>query len=96
MLRLSWVSSSGARRARPCMDGRSHGSHIGERGHHLNFRRGPRRIAATLPDGREAERHPDGKGAYFVTLPRDVLDKLNYLRGPGESYSDVIIRVARG
>ena len=53
-------------------------------------------IAATLPDGREAERRPDGKGAYFVTLPRDVLDKLNYLRGPGESYSDVIIRVARG
>ena len=53
-------------------------------------------IAATLPVGREADRRPDGKGAYFVTLPRDVLDKLNYLRAPGESYSDVIIRVARG
>jgi hypothetical protein len=50
-------------------------------------------IAATL---REAERRPDEKGDYFVTLPRDVLDKLNYLRGPGEIYSDVIIRVARG
>jgi hypothetical protein len=33
-------------------------------------------IAATLADDREAERRPDGKGAYFVTLPRDVLDKL--------------------
>ena len=28
----------------------------------------------------------------MVPLPRDVLDKLNYLRGPGESYSDVILR----
>jgi hypothetical protein len=53
-------------------------------------------IATTLADDREAECRPDGKGAYFVTLPRDVLDKLNYLRGPGESYSDVIIRTARG
>jgi hypothetical protein len=53
-------------------------------------------IEATLADDREAEHRPDGKGAYFVTLPRDVLDKLNYLRAPGESYSDLIIRVARG
>jgi hypothetical protein len=52
-------------------------------------------IAATLPENREADRRPDGKGAYFVTLPRDVLDKLNYPRGPGESYSDVILRLAR-
>jgi hypothetical protein len=49
-----------------------------------------------LADDREAEHRPDGKGAYFVTLPRDVLDKLNYLRAPGESYSDVILRVAKG
>ena len=53
-------------------------------------------IAATLPDDREAKRRPDGKGAYFVTLRRDVLDKLNYLRGSGESCSGVIIRAARG
>jgi hypothetical protein len=52
-------------------------------------------IEATLPDGREADRRPDGKGGYFVTLPRNVLNKLNYLRGPGESHGDVIIRVAR-
>jgi hypothetical protein len=52
-------------------------------------------IEATLPDGREADRRPDGKGGYFVTLPHNVLNKLNYLRGPGESYGDVIIRVAR-
>jgi hypothetical protein len=41
-------------------------------------------------------RRPDGKGRYRITLPHDLLDKLNHVRGPGESYSDVIIRVARG
>jgi hypothetical protein len=51
-------------------------------------------IEATLPEGREAERRPDGKGGFFITLPHDVLNKLNYVRGPGESYSDVILRLA--
>jgi hypothetical protein len=51
-------------------------------------------IAATLPEGREAERRPDGKGAYFVTLPRGVLDRLKAMRAPGESYSDAILRLA--
>jgi hypothetical protein len=51
-------------------------------------------IEATLPENREADRRPDGKGAYFVKLRRDVLDKLNYLRAPGESYSDVILKLA--
>ena len=53
-------------------------------------------IEATLPDGREAERRLDGKGGYFVTLPHGVVDRLKALRGRGESYSDVIIRVAGG
>jgi hypothetical protein len=53
-------------------------------------------IEATLPENREADRRPDGKGAYFITLPRDVLNNLNYVRAPGESYSDVILRVAKG
>jgi hypothetical protein len=51
-------------------------------------------IAATLPDGREADRRPDGKGGYFITLPQGVVDRLNYLRGPGQSYSDVILAMA--
>jgi hypothetical protein len=59
------------------------------------FRRALAAIAATLPDNREAERRPDGKGAYFVTLPHDVLYKLNYLREPGKSYSDVILTLAK-
>jgi hypothetical protein len=43
-------------------------------------------IEATLPDGREADRRPDGKGGYLVTLPRGVLDRLK-ARGrlPGRS-----------
>jgi len=53
-------------------------------------------IAATLPDNREAERRPDGKGGFLVTLDHRLLDRLKAMRGPGESYSDVIIRLARG
>jgi hypothetical protein len=51
-------------------------------------------IEATLADGYEAEARPDGKGGYLVTLPHDVLDRLKAMRGPGESYSDVILRLA--
>ena len=42
-------------------------------------------IEATLPEGREADRRPDGKGSLFIALPHDVLNKLDYVRGPGES-----------
>ena len=51
-------------------------------------------IAATLPDRRDADRRPDGKGGYFITLPHGVVDRLNYLREPGQSYSDVILSLA--
>jgi predicted CopG family antitoxin len=53
-------------------------------------------IAATLADESRAETRPDGKGGFLITLPHSVMDRLKALRGPGESYSDVIIRVARG
>jgi hypothetical protein len=36
-----------------------------------------------------------GRGGYLITLPHGVLDRLKALRSPGESYNDVIIRVAR-
>jgi hypothetical protein len=39
-------------------------------------------IAATLPDGPEADRRPDGKGGYSVTLPCAMLDRLKSLRAP--------------
>jgi hypothetical protein len=53
-------------------------------------------IAATLPAGRAADARPDGKGGYLFVLPHALLDRLKAMRGPGESYSDVILRLARG
>jgi hypothetical protein len=48
-------------------------------------------IAKTLPLGSTGyENQVNEKGE----LPRDVLDRLNHRRGPGESYSDVILRLA--
>ena len=38
---------------------------------------------------------PDGKGGFFVTLPHGVIDRLNYLREPGMSYSDVIMALTK-
>jgi hypothetical protein len=43
--------------------------------------------------GAEPHTRPDGKGGFHIALLRDVLDKLKALRGHGESYSDVIVRV---
>jgi hypothetical protein len=51
-------------------------------------------ITATPPEGLRAEARPDGKGRYLVTLPHGIVDRLKALGGPGESYSDVILRVA--
>jgi hypothetical protein len=34
------------------------------------------------------------QGGYFITLPHNVLDRLKAARGPGGSYSDVILRPA--
>jgi len=50
-------------------------------------------IAATLAEGSTADARQDGKGGYLIVLPHAVLDRLKAMRGPGGSYSDVIIRV---
>ena len=51
-------------------------------------------IADTLPLGSVGyERDLAPNGDQFVWLERRVLDKLTALRGPGESYSDVILRL---
>jgi hypothetical protein len=53
-------------------------------------------IAATLPLGSVGyENETNERGERLIWLPRAVLDKLNFLRGPGESYSDVIIRLVK-
>jgi hypothetical protein len=51
-------------------------------------------IAATLPGnvGVEPQRAPNGD--YFIWLDRAVVNRLAAMRGPGESYSDVILRLA--
>ena len=53
-------------------------------------------IAATLPLGSVSyENALDEWGLRYVWLERRWLEKLNSYRRPGESYSDVILRVAR-
>jgi hypothetical protein len=50
-------------------------------------------INATLPMMDAASSGPDG--LISIWLDRAVVDRLRALRGPGESYSDVILRVAK-
>ena len=52
-------------------------------------------IAATLPGnvGFENKRAPNGD--WLIWLDHSTVAKLKALRGPGESYSDVIIRAAK-
>jgi hypothetical protein len=51
-------------------------------------------ISATLPFGSVAfEPQIDPHGQRMVWLETAVVDKLTAMRGPGESYSDVILRL---
>jgi hypothetical protein len=52
-------------------------------------------IARTMPFGSvNFEAGVDDKGGRYIWLPRAVVDRLRSLRGPGESFSDVILRLA--
>ncbi len=52
-------------------------------------------ICATLPLGSVSyENETNEKGERYVWLDRSVVDRLRGLRGPGESYSDVILKIA--
>jgi hypothetical protein len=42
------------------------------------------------------EREADAKGERQIWLEPRALDRLKAMRGPGEGYSDMILRVARG
>ena len=53
-------------------------------------------IAATLPTGYTAQGRSDGKGGYVVKLDRYVIERFAAMRRPRESYSDVILRLAKG
>ena len=54
-------------------------------------------IAATLPFGSVGvvEREPDDNGERQVWLEPKFVDRLRAMRGPGESYSEVILRLAK-
>jgi hypothetical protein len=51
-------------------------------------------IRSTLPKGVRARSRLDEGGGFKITLDRHTLDRLKALRGPGESFSDVILRLA--
>jgi hypothetical protein len=51
-------------------------------------------IASALPPGSPVEGCPDGNGGFLVTLDQRGLEQLNAKRRRGESYSDVILRLA--
>jgi hypothetical protein len=54
-------------------------------------------IAKTLPLGSVGyENKVNEKGERLIWLDRAVVDRLRSLRGPGESYSDVILALAKG
>lgn len=54
-------------------------------------------IADTMVLGSVAfEAAPDASGKVHIWLPESVVNKLRALRGSGESYSDVILRLAEG
>jgi hypothetical protein len=51
-------------------------------------------IASTLPLGSVGyENEANERGERLAWLERSVVDRLRSLRGPGESYSDVILRL---
>ena len=54
-------------------------------------------IAKTLPIGSVGyENATNEKGERLIWLDPGVLARLKAMRGPGESYSDVILRLASG
>jgi hypothetical protein len=52
-------------------------------------------LASTIPLGSVLfEKELDANGQCHVRLNRAVVSRLKAMRGPGESYSDVILRIA--
>jgi hypothetical protein len=62
---------------------------------HRHHRGGVEAIKATMPLGSVGfEKEVNAKGERTIWLAPNVLDKLRAIRGPGESYSDVILPLA--
>jgi hypothetical protein len=53
-------------------------------------------IKATLPEAAGSwPTQRDDRGLIRIWLDRQFVDRLAQMRGPGESYSDVILRLAK-
>jgi hypothetical protein len=52
-------------------------------------------IDGTWLGGLKSEGQADGKGGYLLTVPDATRNRLVQLRRPRESYSDVILRLAK-
>jgi hypothetical protein len=53
-------------------------------------------VTGTLPLGSVSfENETNEQGQRLIWLDRAMVDRLRAMRGPGESYSDVIIRLAK-
>jgi len=52
-------------------------------------------METAFPGDWSADIGPDGKGGYLLTLPDSMIDLLKTVRGPAESYSDAILRLAK-
>jgi predicted CopG family antitoxin len=53
-------------------------------------------IKATLPEAADSfPAQPDDRGLIRIWLDRPFVDRLGHMREPGESYSDVILRLAK-
>jgi hypothetical protein len=63
-------------------------------GHDRNYCRSYAAIRSTLSKGVRAQPRLDDGGGFKITLDRHTLDRLKALRESGESYSDVILRLA--
>ena len=53
-------------------------------------------IAASMPSSVGVEQKRAANGDYHIWLEPRFVARLRALRGPGESYSDVILRLASG
>jgi hypothetical protein len=53
-------------------------------------------VKATLPEAADSwPAQTDDRGLIRVWLDRQFVDRLRAMRGPGESYSDVILQLAK-
>ena len=51
-------------------------------------------IVATMPASASTEKHPTTRGDVRVWVEPEYVDRLRAMRKPGESFSDVIVRLA--